>query len=559
MPVVEDHVDGQGVVPREPFALDWRDGVAVVAFLAFASTIRAAGFTRFDLWYDDAWSASPAKASFSQALHMGVAAPGYSLLQRSWIQLDPNSTSWAQLPAFAFGVLGILAIFALIRMFRFSRFITYVTTGLVVVSPIAVTYSTRVKEYAADFLLSCLLLALAERVRRAPTRRNLAQLGVATVLCPACSLSTVIVAAAIWTVVLVISVVDEKARRSCLIATGIVTTLVGVVVLTASKTIPQVLNLNWRRRGFLVDYRTFHGFRHTVLQILSGLGHGLFGIPTYPSGGTTLQKLSTALLAVVVLSALVVGTHSTVRRTFTTRTVHPVLAAAIVLFFALLAAFADRVPLGDGRTDEVLFPALLILLASAMANFFRWVRERWKIADQAVLRTTVAAAVVLGISGVAFGITHEARYPTISLRSVLPKIDRANHAAGFDRSYAGIVVDGFNNFGWGYYDITPSELSFAESSHYTWPQGFHFVSKDPNVVLSPNAAWRGEFSEFSATHHLLWYVGFTSGTFNPSIKNPWLAIETPTSLELRREGWVQSSVVQVSLHCYAALLRHRDG
>ena len=79
------------------------------------------------------------------------------------------------------------------------------------------------------------------------------------------------------------------------------------------------------------------------------------------------------------------------------------------------------------------------------------------------------------------------------------------------------------------------------------------------MVLSPNAAWRGEFSEFSATHHLLWYVGFTSGTFNPFIKNPWLAIETPTALELKREGWVQSSVVQVSLHCYASLLRHRDG
>ena len=556
MPEVADVDDDQGVAPRRPFNLGWRDLVAFFALLAFASTIRATGFTRFDLWYDDAWSASPAKASFSQALHMGVAAPGYSLLQRSWIRLDPNSTSWAQVPAFVFGIVGILAIFALVRMLRFSRFMTYLTTGLVVLSPIAVTYSTRVKEYAADFILGCLLLVLAERVRRAPTRRTLTQLGIVTVLCVACSLSTVIVAAAIWSVVLFIAYAEETTRRLCLVATGVVAAISGAVVLTASRAIPHVLNVNWRRRGFLVDYRTFHGFRHTVLQIFSGLGHGLLGIPTYLSSGTTLQNLSTVALAVAIFLALAFGAFWTVRSTLATRMVHPALAAGLTLFFASLAAFADRIPLGDGRTDEVLFPALLVLIASALTAMLRRGRERWKMVPRSIHRILLATALLLGISGIGFGVTHEARYPTISLRSVLPKIDRANQRAGVDRNYAGIVVDGFNNFGWGYYGITPIELSFAKSGRYTWPQGFHFASNDPNVVLAPNAAWHGEFSAFSASHHLLWYVGFTSGTFNPTIKNPWLAIQTPTALELKREGWVQSSVVQVSLHCYAALLRH---
>ncbi len=557
MPEVGDAVDGQSVELQGPFRLDWRDLIACCGLLIFASTLRFSGFTRFDLWYDDAWSASPAKATLREALHMGVAAPGYSLLQRSWILLDPLSTSWAQIPAFVFGLVGILAIFGLVRMLRFQRFVTYAITGLIVLSPITVTYSTRVKEYAADFVLSCLLFVLAERVRRSANRRTLLQLGLVTVLSVACSLSTLIVAAAVWSVVLVIAMYDETSRRQCLVAAGVVTAVTGAIVLFASKTIPQVLNLNWRRRGFLVDYRTFHGFRHTILQIFSGLGHGLFGLPTYLTGGTSMQKLSTAFLAFIIFLALTFGIFWNVRKTLSTHTVQPNLVAAVTLLFGLTAAFTDRIPLGDGRTDEVLFPALLLLLASAAAALLARGRNHWNVTPRAGNRILIVAALLLGISGIGFGATHQAHYPSINLRSVLPKIDRANHAAGVDRSYAGIVVDGFNNFGWGYYEITPTALSFANNAHYTWPQGFHFISTDPNVVLAPNAAWPGEFTAFSATHHLLWYVGFTSGTFNPSIKNRWIPIETPTGIELKREGWVQSFVVKISLHCYATLLQRR--
>ena len=94
MPVVEDHVDGQGAVSRELFVLDWRDGVAVVAFLAFASMIRATGFTRFDLWYDDAWSASPGYYLSKNVLGINFPnAPDLSLLE---IKISSSSVTWAE-------------------------------------------------------------------------------------------------------------------------------------------------------------------------------------------------------------------------------------------------------------------------------------------------------------------------------------------------------------------------------------------------------------------------------------------------------------------------------
>ena len=49
-----------------------------------------------DLWYDDAWVALSQRAPLSQAIHMGVGAPGFTIVMRWWMGLAEGSIPWAQ-------------------------------------------------------------------------------------------------------------------------------------------------------------------------------------------------------------------------------------------------------------------------------------------------------------------------------------------------------------------------------------------------------------------------------------------------------------------------------
>ena len=100
---------------------------------------------------------------------MWVTAPGFYFVERTLLVLGPSGTWWAQLLPFVAGVACIPAIYALARYFKFSRGGGLILAVLVAASPVCVTYSTRVKEYPADFLTACLLIALAERARRRRT------------------------------------------------------------------------------------------------------------------------------------------------------------------------------------------------------------------------------------------------------------------------------------------------------------------------------------------------------------------------------------------------------
>ena len=105
---------------------------------------------------------------------MWGSAPGSFFVQRTFTDLTPGTTAWQQLPAFVAGVACIPVMYALVRFFRLGRLVALAAALVVSLSPICVTYSTRVKEYQADFLLACLVLAVAEAARRRAERRVVA-------------------------------------------------------------------------------------------------------------------------------------------------------------------------------------------------------------------------------------------------------------------------------------------------------------------------------------------------------------------------------------------------
>ena len=190
--------------------------VGVAALLALGAYSRAHGFSNLDLWFDDAWAAMPARVGLSAAIHMVLTAPGYGLAMRSWIRLDPVTTWWAQLPAFVLGLLAIPAVYALIRWLRNPRWVALGAAVVITVSPLAVQYATRVKEYPFDLLAACALLALAERARRAPSSRRLAALAAASVAALFISAGTVPVVAGAW-LALVAALAGNRALRLSLI------------------------------------------------------------------------------------------------------------------------------------------------------------------------------------------------------------------------------------------------------------------------------------------------------------------------------------------------------
>jgi hypothetical protein len=422
--------------------------------------------------------------------------------------------------------------------------------AVVVLSPTTVTYSTRVKEYAFDFLLGIALLALAERIRKSPTTRNLVHLSAASVVSLFVSFSTAVVVAGVWLAVLLLALWQREVRRRIVALLGITIAASLALVLPFALNVPSVLNRNWRRRGFLFDPSTFHSARHTATAILSGLSHGLFGVPIQPSPSTAFWKFWAVGVAFIVALVLSAGMVITFRRTLKSKpTFSRTTPAAFAIFMALLAAFAGRVPLGDGRTDEVLFPSLLVLLALIIGPRFD------KLASTLRQRSRVlsTALCLLGLSGgLLFGALHTSRYPTIDLRGLEAKLAKTSRGTPDIVT----VVDGFNSFGWGYYQLTPTSIAFGLDHGHIWPQGFHVVSTSPSVVISNNdMKVPGRFHDLEGRASALWYVGFEQGTYNPYSPYPSALHPSATYQELLREGWKpRPGYALLSEHCYAMLM-----
>jgi hypothetical protein len=529
--------------------------VAIAGLLALGAYSRAHGFTNLDLWFDDAWAAMPARVGLSQAIHMVLTAPGYGLAMRSWIRLDPSTTWWAQLPAFVLGLLAIPGVYALVRWLRNPRWLAFTAALVVTVSPLAIQYATRVKEYPFDLLGACAILAVAEHVRRAPSRGRLAALAAASVAAFFISAGCAPVIAGAWLALGLALAGDRRLRRS--LGGGLLASLAGAVVVWAIflRTLPGVLTINWRRRGFLVDYRSFPRAERSVSLIFGGFVHAVFGYPvpvTFYRGTPGVHEAGALAAGVIVLAiAILVPIVGSSRHGVTAE-----LASSLALVVALALSVADRVPLGDGRTDEVLYPALLVCLAAAVRSVTPNVRRA--IGDGAPARAASGAlAGVLLVAAIVFGVDHVAVYPTISLRGVEAEL------ATLVRPGDVVFVDTFNSFGWCYYGLSPCRVQVGGTP--VWPQGFRPVSTRPATTFIANhyGIPLPEFTAAQARATRIWYVGYTYGTFdvgsNPRLYNLPVSPTYFTGL-LKADGWHRGyglGTQVLGVHAFAVLYVHR--
>jgi hypothetical protein len=465
--------------------------VVLGLLVALAAWLRSGGLTRLGLYTDDAWAALDSRVGLPTALRMGVTAPGYALAERTWILLQPRSTPWAQLPAMILGVAAVVAAYALVRAYGLPRWLGLAAALVVTVSPVAIEYATRIKEYSADFVLACALLILAERSRRDRQAVSLL-VGLAGLSLVAffVSASTAVVVAGVWTALLVDAAADPARRHHVLTWGAAAAASCALVAAVFLRHLPPALHGFWRGMGFFPQASSVgqltSEMRDVATSLLAGLGIWPGPAPVFLSNMAVGLLRTTVFL---VAAALVVAGLSAGRRT---------LAPALVLVWALVAWSLSVVPLGDGRTDVVLYPALLALLALGAARVASRTPPRLRVVA-AVVVVVWAAILVVGPGRVA------QPYPAVDTASL------ATHIGAARRPGDVVVVAPGARFPWAYHETSPVRIRFGGQ----WDQGFTVRSGDPATFLAPECAVEpgydpGAWSQVADGASRVWYVGSDS-------------------------------------------------
>ena len=219
--------------------------VILLVLVGAGTAMRVQGLTTLGFYRDDAWAALSSRVGIGTAWHMWVTAPGFYFLERSFIDLHPQSTWWAQLPELAAGIAAIPAVYFLARHFGFRRVVGLVLACVVSVSPVCVVYSTRVKEYSTVFLVSAAVLWAAETARRQPDRTRLAVLSALSVAAFAVSASLGPVIAGVWIASGIRVLRDDGHRREVIVSAGVTAALCGVVAATFYRDVSPALTRFW--------------------------------------------------------------------------------------------------------------------------------------------------------------------------------------------------------------------------------------------------------------------------------------------------------------------------
>jgi len=506
-----------------------RADIAVVTCLcAFGAAIRIPGLTSRDLWFDDSWAALPAHVSLHDALRMVVTTPLYTLAMRTWIGALPQDTWWAQLPALVLGVVGIAAVWAIVRAHGYSRLAAFVGATLIAVGPVTVTYSARVKEYSADLLLACLVLWLVERWRRSPSSRSLTALAVASVGALWISASTAAVVGGAAATTMLVAWSRPELRRQVGALLGALVVGAASVWVVFLRHLPGQLRTNWRTHGYLVGYSSARHVAYSFQQTFAGVAHGLFGLPiAYTFQGYSLRAWPLVLASVtfLALACAVVAPLGAALRTRGAGTT-PTTASAATICLAVIGTLAGVAPFGDGRTDEALYPALVLLgvgAASALAS-------RASVRDTLRHSARVALVGVIAVVAMVFGLRHLAEYPPTGLRTVWAQLQPLLRPGDL------VVVDGYEQFTWADEGLEPWRASFQRDT-VPWPMGFHVVSASQGIDLSPEYLQPDpQLPALVANASRVWLIGPTVGGFSTSAPKALWNNEFPSPTVSELEG-----------------------
>ncbi len=486
--------------PEEPSTRpgSWLTLAALVVVAAFGGALRGGGLTSQGLWRDDAWVALSGHVGIGEAWQMWATAPGTYLVDRTVLVLGSGSTIWAQMPAFVAGIAAIPATYALARCFRLSRLAGVLMATGIALAPLCIIYSTRVKEYEVDILLSCATLAVGEVARRTPGARQLATLAVVSVVAFACSATVAVVIAGVW---LAQAVATWRGRRRgwprpvVVAAVAAVCGCAAVALIFYDEISPSLARF-WAA-GF-VSHQSIGSF-------VSSLGWIVWHLLADAVGLGALSAPLRVVLLGLWLAIAVVGLRAN----------RSMLAPALALVLAVLASVARVQPLGTGRTDQYLYPAVLLLTAAGITRIAAAIARDIGRRPRREVRAIAATSLVVGVLVLGLWTAHawsvRPTYPGVDVTALAAQIDRHEQAGDH------IFVSELARYPWALAEDPHPDVRFGS----TWAAGFTVVSTQPDVFIVPSEYYEGDshpkaWAAAVERDHRLWFVWSPPLSLSPS-------------------------------------------
>ena len=419
--------------------------------------LRLPGLSRGSLYRDDAWVALTRRVPLGTAWHMVGSAPLFTLAVRAWTQLTEPSTLLAQMPILMVALIGIAALTWLARLWGLPTWAIALTGGIVAVGSVDVAYATHVKPYAHDILASCLVLATSWWWRRGHSLWWFVAVGL---LCASTSLTTVPLFAGVGVVVVAMALRNGRLRS--VVVPGVTAALSMALLwwFVRGGLSPQ-LRQSWEPN--FLNLTSVGGFVRSLESITRGLLGSLF--ETTPH--VHLAGLGTAIFLVALLG-IALGV---------TRGGDYALAGGGLLG-AFVACACHVAPLGTGRTDAYLHPAMALLFAGGLVRLASWRRHVF------VQRSVILGAVALVV------LTTFDRYlspPSYPGGSIAPVVAQATETV---RQGGAVLIEGTARWPWSYY-VTP-RVRIGFSPQYN--TGFFPRNTQPHVYVMPGTTIEGGYN-----------------------------------------------------------------
>jgi hypothetical protein len=283
--------------------------------------------------------------------------------------------------------------------------------------------------------------------------------------------------------------------------------LCGVVAAIFYRHLSPALTKFWS--GSYIRFGSVGSFFTTARDSLSNLYANLLHL-------TSIAPSGRLVLLIVALGLSILGTAGNAA----------MLGPACAGVVALALSAAQRTPLGTGRTDEYLYPVLLLLLASGIVRLWAGARTRLHPEHARVVGTALGAiALVVAAALVADSIAKAPSYPGVDVRALAAALQHDVEPSDH------VVVGELTRFPWAYYEDHPLRLRFGPD----WATSFTVTSTDPNVFIVPSEYYEGgshpaRWADQFRGEHRLWFVLTPPLSLNPSyaalVHDGWRPVRT---------------------------------
>jgi len=425
--------------------------------------VRLGGRPTGTLFRDDAWVALSSRVPLHTAVHMLGTAPLYSLFVRWWVGVVGLShTALLTLPTLIDAAIAPILVTVVAAWWGLRRDYALLAGFFIVISRSDIMYATHLKPYAHDLIAGILVLAAGEFARRGRSAWPLVALAVAT-FATSFTIAPVIAGS-------LVALVRARRRdwRQLSLPIGLIGAACVSIYWAARGDVTARLHHSWA--GYYVDWSGPGALFHSLNRIGQGVLWG-FTDTTPHLHVPGLGSLIEILVAMLIITGLITSRQLS--------------AARWSLIFALAASTLALAPLGTGRTDAYLHPALA-LLAAAGAKW--WITQLARYGRYAA----IGGLAVFCTLSLGDRVLYHFTYPGGDLRPVAAAAQQLQRAGGT------VLIEGTARWPWALYEASNLRIGFSAD----YNTGFYPVISDPQVVVMRGSKIEGNYSPTRIVSHL---------------------------------------------------------